>query len=128
MRLFHHLENWEINSQIPGTTLYILKMQALQKHNISLSYRLAGANDPFSVNKGFSKKTFRPEFASKIIKAFLDALYGFLDGFVHLASDDWKLSSAASDLTKITHHETSNNLDVDLTSTVCFKVSYFLLD
>lgn len=95
-------------------------MHVFQKHNISSAYRLAGGNDPFSAVKTPSKKTIRSEFASKISKTFLDALYAFLDGLVHLASDDWNLSLAGSNMITNPHPETAlSNADMDLTSTVC---------
>ena len=93
-RLFHHLENWEPNPQVPGTTLYLTKMHAFHKHNSTAAYKIAGGVDPTasSSTKPAKQKAIGPEYASKISKAFLDALYAFLDGLVHLASDDWHAS------------------------------------
>jgi Exocyst complex component Sec5 len=93
-RLFHHLENWEPNSQVPGTTSYLTKMHTFHKHNSTAAYKIAGGVDPTtsSSTKPTKQKAIGPEYASKISKAFLDALYAFLDGLVHLASDDWHAS------------------------------------
>ncbi|GJJ10531.1 hypothetical protein Clacol_004757 [Clathrus columnatus] len=117
-RVFHYLETWEMNPQVPGASMYILKMQTFQKHNISSAYKIAGGSDPSTTAKPLSKKVVRPEFASKISKAFLDALYAFLDGLVHLASDDWKPPAFASTVIADAHPDTFlDNPDMDIRST-----------
>lgn len=39
-------------------------------------------------SNGTKQKQIPPVFSNKVTKAFLDSLYSFLDGLVHLASDD----------------------------------------
>ena len=70
-------------------------MHVFQKHNATAAYKIAGGVDPTAPQsaKPTKQKAIGPEFASKISKAFLDALYAFLDGLVHLASDDWHISN-----------------------------------
>ncbi|KAF8512663.1 exocyst complex component Sec5-domain-containing protein [Hysterangium stoloniferum] len=94
-RLFHFLENWESNTQVPGTTVYLTKMQIFQMHNVSSAYRIAcGTETSSGPNKNPKQKLIRPEFAAKVSKTFLDTLYAFLDGLVHLASDDWRVTDS----------------------------------
>ena len=93
MRVFHHLETWEPDLQVARTTVYFTKVHVFQKHNATAAYKIAGGVDPTAVYSAMpqSRRPLGPEFASNISKAFLDALYAFLDGLVHLVSDDWHL-------------------------------------
>ncbi|KIJ39010.1 hypothetical protein M422DRAFT_258163 [Sphaerobolus stellatus SS14] len=116
-RLFHYLENWEPDPQLPGATIYLTKIQTFQRHNVTSAYRIAGVvteQNGSNSNKSAKNKTVRPEFASKISKAFLDALYAFLDGLVHLASDDWQDLSKSS---VVDPSRTLINRDIDISST-----------
>jgi exocyst complex component 2 len=86
-RVFFHLETWEPNPENRSTTQYLMLMLAFQKHNTTTAYKIASAVDPTTASKG--KQTSVPrDFIMKMQKAFLDSLYAFLDGLVHLASEE----------------------------------------
>src|SRR5882724_4453709 len=88
---------WRPGSLIYKTAVYLTKMHVFQKHNATAAYKIAGGVDTTAVfsAKATKQKAIGPEFASKISKAFLDALYAFLDGLVHLESDDWHLPNTS---------------------------------
>ena len=48
--------------------------------------------------RGGKRRTLAPEFSGKIVKAFLDSLYAFLDGLVHLASDESPTAEARANV------------------------------
>ncbi|KAG8807479.1 hypothetical protein FRC17_004444 [Serendipita sp. 399] len=84
-QIFFHLETWEQRPEDRSTTLYLGRMQKYQKHITTIAYKIAsGATDTV----GTKQRQIPPEFSNKITKSFLDSLYSFLDGLVHLASDD----------------------------------------
>lgn len=63
-------------------------METFQRHVTTAAFKIAGGVD-LSSNTSATKPTkqnaIAPAFISKITKAFLDALYAFLDGLVRLA-------------------------------------------
>ena len=92
--LFFGLETWTLNPADPNTTLYLTQIQSFQSHMTTVAYKIAGGNTnstgfsgPSSLRAGRQDK-IPSEFSAKITKSFLDSLYAFLDGMVHLASDD----------------------------------------
>ncbi|SPO21324.1 related to Exocyst complex component Sec5 [Ustilago trichophora] len=96
-KLFHMLEDWTLNPEEQATTLHLREIAAFHKSNARQAFHLAGgrsASTPVSALEA-SRKTrtaeqpVPPEFTSRIKGAFLDALYAFLDGLVHLAFSDY---------------------------------------
>lgn len=85
-KLFFHLETWEQNPADRSTTLYLGRVYEFQKYVTTAGYKIASGVADSSL--GSKQKQIPPEFSNKITKAFLDSLYSFLDGLVHLASDD----------------------------------------
>ena len=75
----------------PSTTVYLSRMELFQKQITTAAFKVAGGID-LSSNMTSTKPTkqnvIAPLFISKITKAFLDVLYAFLDGLVHLASEE----------------------------------------
>jgi exocyst complex component 2 len=65
-------------------------MQAFQRHLTTEAFKIAGGLDlnASSASKPVKQNRVALEFVTKITKSFLDALYAFLDGLVHLASDE----------------------------------------
>lgn len=60
-------------------------MHAFQKHITTAAHKIAsGVTD----SSGSKSKRIPTQFSNKITKSFLDSLYSFLDGLVHLASDE----------------------------------------
>ncbi|THH19659.1 hypothetical protein EW146_g1566 [Bondarzewia mesenterica] len=88
--IFYHLETWIASSSEPYTTVYLMDMQLFQKHITTCAFKIAGGVDLSATSSSSRMKQYpiATEFVTKITKAFLDALYAFLDGLVHLASDE----------------------------------------
>ena len=96
--IFYHLETWVGSTVDPYTTLYLSQMRVFQKQVTTSAFKIAGGVD-LSTAASSSRQTKQnpvaPEFVTKIMKAFLDSLYAFLDGLVHLASDELPTSIVA---------------------------------
>lgn len=66
-------------------------MEHFQRHLTTAAFKLAGGVDlssSVSLSKPVKQNPVPQVFVTKITKAFLDALYAFLDGLVLLASDE----------------------------------------
>ncbi|TFY80240.1 hypothetical protein EWM64_g3773 [Hericium alpestre] len=90
--IFYHLENWVATPNEPFTTSYIFDVQLFQRQATTCAFKLAGSVD-LSASSSSSSRVVKQypvasEFVAKITKAFLDSLYAFLDGLVHLASEE----------------------------------------
>ncbi|KAL4245502.1 Exocyst complex component SEC5, partial [Abortiporus biennis] len=90
--LFYYLETWTGSITDPYTTVYLSQMRLFQKQITTSAFKVAGGVDlaPSSMisSRIVKQNQLGQEFVSKITKAFLDSLYAFLDGLVHLASDE----------------------------------------
>ena len=84
-RVFFHLETWELHPANRSTTLYLGRIHSYQKHITTVAYRFAGG---LLDAQAVKQKPITGEFSNKITKTFLDAIYAFLDGLVHLSSDE----------------------------------------
>ncbi|OCH93951.1 hypothetical protein OBBRIDRAFT_789821 [Obba rivulosa] len=99
--IFYYLENWVGSMADPHTTVYLSRIRLFQKHITSCAFKIAGGSDLSYSNPAsriVKQNTIAPEFVSKVTKAFLDTLYAFLDGLVHLASDESPSASGAQPL------------------------------
>ena len=76
----------------PCTTLYLSQIQLYQRHLTVGAFKLAIGTDLSSGMMNSSRAAKQASvptiFRAKITKAFVDSLYAFLDGLVHLASDE----------------------------------------
>ncbi len=94
--IFLNLETLVPNPLEPTNKLYLTELQAFQNHLTSTAFKIAGGigstapSAPSSLRPG-KQDRIPVEFASKITKSFLDTLYAFLDGMVHLASNDMEV-------------------------------------
>lgn len=88
--IFYYLESWVANPTDPSATYYLTQMELYQRHITTAAFKLAGGVDlsSTSLTKVVKQNPIASAFVTKITKAFLDALYAFLDGLVHLASDE----------------------------------------
>ncbi|TFK49428.1 hypothetical protein OE88DRAFT_1703099 [Heliocybe sulcata] len=89
--VFYYLESWVASPIEPYTTTYLSHVQQYQRHICTAAFKLAGGVDlPSSLSASKSTKQYPipTEFTTKITRSFLDSLYAFLDGLVHLASDE----------------------------------------
>lgn len=96
-KIFHLLEDWTLNPDEQATTLHLRAIAAFHKSNARQAFHLAGgrsASTPVSAleARGKNRAAEQPvasEFTTRIKGAFLDALYAFLDGMVHLAFSEY---------------------------------------
>lgn len=71
--------------------MYLSYIQLFQRQVTTAAFKLAGGVDlSASVAAARAAKQYpvAQEFTTRIVKAFVDAQYAFLDGLVHLASDE----------------------------------------
>lgn len=89
--IFYYLESWIASPDDPYNTHYLTQMELFQRHITTAAFKIAGGVDlssNMSLAKPAKQNPIAAAFVQKITKAFLDALYAFLDGLVHLASDE----------------------------------------
>ncbi|KAJ7057829.1 exocyst complex component sec5 [Mycena amicta] len=91
--ILYYLEEWIASPTDPSATHYLTQMELFQRQVTTAAFKIAGGVDLTGSNSAQLSKPVRQNavpaaFINKITKAFLDALYAFLDGLVHLASDE----------------------------------------
>ncbi|KAJ7039787.1 exocyst complex component sec5 [Mycena alexandri] len=88
--IFYYLEEWIASPLDASATHYLTQMELFQRQVTTAAFKLAGGVDLSTANisKSVKQNPIPSAFVSKITKAFLDALYAFLDGLVHLASEE----------------------------------------
>ncbi|KAJ7770499.1 exocyst complex component sec5 [Mycena metata] len=88
--IFYYLEEWIASPLDASATHYLTQMEVFQRQVTTAAFKLAGGVDLSTANisKSVKQNPIPSAFVSKITKAFLDALYAFLDGLVHLASEE----------------------------------------
>ncbi|KAJ6484343.1 exocyst complex component sec5 [Mycena vitilis] len=89
--IFYYLEEWIASPTDASVTHYLTQMELFQRHVTTAAFKIAGGVDlatAASISKPVRQNPIPSAFVSKITKAFLDALYAFLDGLVHLASEE----------------------------------------
>ncbi|CAA7268370.1 unnamed protein product [Cyclocybe aegerita] len=111
--MFYCVEAWVSNSSEPFTTHYLTQIEIYQQHMTTAAFKLAGGVDPSSSLTRSSKQNPVPQaFISKITKAFLDAIYAFLDGLVLLASTESPIANGKRPEIANLVLEGSNALDI----------------
>ncbi|CAO1633758.1 unnamed protein product [Sympodiomycopsis kandeliae] len=91
-KIFYMLEDWTINPDEQSTTLFLKELSSFHRSNAKAAYHIASgrSRDPFDSSVNRSRDTgVSSEFTSRIKSAFLDALYAYLDGIVHLAFSEY---------------------------------------
>ena len=96
-KLLHMLEDWTLNPDEQATTLHLRELAAFHKSNARQAFHLAGGRSAVtpasaleaSLKNRNAEQPVAPEFTTRIKASFLDALYAFLDGLVHLAFSDY---------------------------------------
>ncbi|TFK97909.1 exocyst complex component Sec5-domain-containing protein [Pterulicium gracile] len=91
-KTFYLVESWSSpTSSRPGTSSAspsLLQFEAYQRHITTAAFKLAGGVDLSAANSASRSLKQNPvsgAFVAKITKAFVDAVYAFLDGLVQLA-------------------------------------------
>jgi exocyst complex component 2 len=100
-------------------------MQQFQRHLTTTAFKLAGSIDlssSVSLSKPVKQSPVPQIFVTKITKAFLDALYAFLDGLVLLASDESPIVTGKT-LSKEENPSGTSHLDLlDLSNSVSLSI------
>lgn len=89
--ILYYLETWVASPSEPSTTVYLSQVELFQRQITTAAFKIAGGIDLSSnmtMSKQIKQNPIAPAFVAKITKAFLDVLYAFLDGLVHLASEE----------------------------------------
>ncbi|KAF8999104.1 exocyst complex component sec5 [Cyathus striatus] len=88
--IFYYVEAWISSSTDRVATHYLAQIELFQRQVTTAGFKIAGGVDLFAstVSKTSKQDVIPQAFVSKIVKAFLDSLYAFLDGLVQLASDE----------------------------------------
>ncbi|KAF8841998.1 hypothetical protein BDN67DRAFT_900284 [Paxillus ammoniavirescens] len=99
--LFHRLETWTPSTSDPSVTQFMSLLEVFQRHLATSSFKIAGGIELSSSTSSFrtiQQNHIQPAFTRKITKAFLDAVYAFLDGLVHLTTPDWSDTTETSSI------------------------------
>ncbi|KAG8889358.1 hypothetical protein FRB98_004642 [Tulasnella sp. 332] len=86
--ILNRLETWDSSAETPNITNYLARIHKFQKNNTTGAYKIATVAVGSGESSKSSKKPISQEFIAKLVKAFQDALYAILDGFVPLAMDE----------------------------------------
>jgi exocyst complex component 2 len=95
-KIIHRLEDWTLNPDEEATTLFLGELTAFHKSNTRMAYRIASgkeassrqANGP-AASRIKDSTSLPSEFTTRIKSAFLDSIYVYLDGLVHLAFSEY---------------------------------------
>lgn len=85
------LESFTPDVSAPFTTLYLANLESFMRHLATSAFKIAGGISTDSgsgVLRATQQNTVPPAFVSKITKAFLDAIYAVLDGFLVLVTEE----------------------------------------
>ncbi|KAG1847630.1 exocyst complex component Sec5-domain-containing protein [Suillus subluteus] len=85
------LESFTPDLSTPSTTLYLAHLESFMRHLATSAFKIAGGVSTDSgsgVLRVTQQNIVPPAFISKITKAFLDAIYAVLDGFVVLVAEE----------------------------------------
>ncbi|GAA5980926.1 hypothetical protein JCM10908_003921 [Rhodotorula pacifica] len=110
-KFFYRLENWRPDPDQPSATVFLRHLAAYQRFMSISAYRIAGGSEErgnsfftasSSSTSTSAKNRSRPgddlprDLTRQVKSAFLDSLYAFLDGLVHVAFSDPATIFAAS--------------------------------
>ncbi|KAJ3732617.1 exocyst complex component sec5 [Lentinula guzmanii] len=110
---FHHLEAWVSSPSDASATHYLTQMELFQRHITTAAYRIAGGVDSSSlISKGIKQNPIPTAFVSKITKAFMDVLYGFLEGFVKLVEDEREMAANVKGVVPVATSTATNTLEL----------------
>lgn len=89
-KVFYRLEDWTLNPDAEATTLYLRELSAFQRSNQRSAYLIAGGKDGASKDAAAGGRSrINSDFTARIKATYLDAIYVFLDGIVHLAFHEY---------------------------------------
>ncbi|KAF5383308.1 hypothetical protein D9615_005002 [Tricholomella constricta] len=110
-KLFYYLETWIASPTDMSATRYLDQIELFQRQLTTAAFKLAGGVDlsASSLAKPSKQNPVPQAFISKITKAFLDALYAFLDGLVLLASNESPIVTGKMQVTDMAPAATGPN-------------------
>jgi len=117
-QLFYYLEAWMPSPMDPSATHYLDQIELFQRQQTTTAFKLAGGIElsSYSLVKASKQLPIPQAFISKIVKAFMDALYAFLDGLVLQASDASPIATGKRLVSEAIPSIGANSLDLlDLT-------------
>ncbi|KAF8434522.1 exocyst complex component Sec5-domain-containing protein [Boletus edulis BED1] len=95
--LFHLLETWTPSTPDPSVTQFMSLFDVFQRQLTTHALKFAGGIELSSTSSSsfrtIQQNQISHAFMIKITKAFLDAVYAFLDGLVHLTSSEWSVTT-----------------------------------
>ncbi|KIM53074.1 hypothetical protein SCLCIDRAFT_32138 [Scleroderma citrinum Foug A] len=109
--LLYHLESWDPSTTDPSVTEYMSLLEVFQRHMTLSALKIAGGVELTSTTSSLrtiQQNYVSPQFTQKITRAFLDSIYAFLDGLVHLTSNE--LQVGAENLATLTNRPTPSKL------------------
>lgn len=87
------------------------------------AFKIAGGLDlTTSTTKPVKQHRIASNFTTKITKSFLDTLYAFLDGLVHLASEESEYKRPTSHADAVGGPSINRNDLIDLSNPVCLSL------
>ena len=117
-QIFYLTEDWSSSLAEPCTTHHPARMEIFQRQLATAAFKIAGGLELSSALSGpIKQNVISQTFSSKILKAFLDALYALLDGQLRLASDE--SPAATSKSPSIVGWEDPATVELDLKDGVC---------
>ena len=93
-RTFHYLETWTLSSSEPYTTEYLSHIQFFQRQVTTWAFKFASSAEASSSSSRLGRRPIPNEYLTKITRAFLDAIYAFLDGLIYLAEEGSPVTGA----------------------------------
>jgi exocyst complex component 2 len=120
-QIFYCLEAWIASSIESSATHYLEQIELFQRQLTTATFKLAGGVElsSSSLLKSSKQHATPQAFVSKIVKAFMDTLYAFLDGLVLLASDASPIVTGKRPFSDAILSVGPNSLDLlDLTDSV----------
>ncbi|KAL4068578.1 exocyst complex component Sec5-domain-containing protein [Scleroderma yunnanense] len=101
--LLYHLESWDPSTTDPSVTQYMSLLEMFQRHMTLSALKIAGGVELTSTTSSLrtiQQNHVSPQFTQKITLAFLDSIYAFLDGLVHLTSNEQPVTTGELAATK----------------------------
>ncbi|GJJ75072.1 exocyst complex component 2 [Entomortierella parvispora] len=99
-KVFYRHEDWTLQTENSQITLFVGLFYQFHEHCLRSAYKYASiwtATAEDSVPSDEASAVVPGEYTEKIRKTFLDALYSFLDGLVHLAFADAERANQDAD-------------------------------
>jgi len=104
-KIFYSLETWQFDMHFDPrgkpimVTTHLAAFESFQRYLTTSAFKIAGGLEVDARSGSVRQNQISREYKAKITKTFLDALYTFLDGLVHLASEEGAPAPSTSPVT-----------------------------